>query len=113
MGKITTKSFLEYQYVSNPRFSPNGQYVAYISQKADYDGNRYKGDIYIIENGQSRKLTGAGDAKSYCWTPENKLLFPAMRCPKQKKRAGEGELFTPIMKFAPRAARRTMPSRCR
>ena len=56
MGKITTKSFLEYQYVSNPRFSPNGQYVAYISQKADYDGNRYKGDIYIIENGQSLSL---------------------------------------------------------
>lgn len=102
MGKITTQSFLEYQYVSNPRFSPNGQYVAYISQKADYDGNGYKGDIYIIENGQSRKLTGAGDAKSYCWTPENKLLFPAMRCPKQKKRAGEGELFTPYYEICPK-----------
>ena len=101
MEKITAKSFLEYQYVSNPKFSPDGNYIAFISQKADLESNGYRGDIYILKNGQCRKLTGAGDAKSYCWTPENTLLFPAMRCPKQKKRAEEGELFTPYYEISP------------
>ena len=64
MEKITAKSFLEYQYVSNPKFSPDGNYIAFISQKADLESNGYRGDIYILKNGQCRKLTGAGDAKS-------------------------------------------------
>ena len=95
MKKISADSFLQYQYTSNPRFSPNGKYVAFISMQANYEGNGYKGDIYIIEDGVSRRLTGMGDAKTFCWTPDNALLFPAMRCPKLKKRAEQGEVLTP------------------
>lgn len=102
MEKITAKSFLEYQYVSNPQFSPNGKYLAFVVQQANLDANGYKGDLYILEDGQeARKLTAGGDAKAYCWTPDNTLLFPAIRCPKQKKRAAEGELFTPYYEICP------------
>ena len=76
MKKIECDSFLQFKFVSNPGFSPNGKYVAFVVQRADKATNGYKGDLHLLETetGKVRQLTSGGDAKSYCWTDDNKEI---------------------------------------
>ncbi len=93
MKKIEIDSFLDFQFVSAPRFSSDGKLAAFVVQKAVLEDNAYRGDIYIldIETQTTRRLTARGDAKGFVWTPDGKLLFSAMRDEKLKKRAEAGE----------------------
>lgn len=93
MKKIEIKDFLNFKYVSNPGFSPDGKCAAFIVQTASLEENKYNGDIYILdmETKKNRRLTAAGDGKGYMWTPEGNLLFGAMRDPALKKKAESGE----------------------
>ena len=81
MKKIEISTFLDFQYVSNPSFSPNGKYIAFVVSTADKADNAYKGNLYVydMETKKVLKLTNGGDAKTYAWTKENTLLFPAVR----------------------------------
>lgn len=93
MKKIEINSFLDFRFVSAPGFSPDGKLAAFVVQQANLEDNNYQGDLYIldVETKKSRRLTAAGDAKGYVWTPDGNLLFSAMRDSKLKKRAEEGE----------------------
>ena len=93
MKKIAVDSFLQFKFVSNPSFSPDGKYVAFIVSYANKASNDYKADIHLLETetGKVRQLTNGGDAKAYCWTDKGTLLFAAPRCPKVKKRLEKGE----------------------
>jgi len=96
MKKIEINSFLDFKFVSNPGFCPCGKYAAFIVQTADVEDNNYKGDIWLfdVEAKTSRRLTASGDGKSYVWSKDGKLLFPAMRDAKLKKKAEDGELIS-------------------
>ena len=96
MKKIEINTFLDFQFVSNPTFSPNGKYIAFIVSTADKADNNYKGNIYVYDMEAKKvvKLTSGGDAKSYAWTPENTLIFPANRSAEAKKKAAAGEDFS-------------------
>lgn len=87
MKKIEIDSFLKFQFVSNPTFSPDGKSIAFTVFTADRAENTYKGNLYLydMERGAVRQLTNGGDAKTYAWTKENTLLFPAMRSQDAKK----------------------------
>lgn len=84
--KIEVDSFLQFQFVSNPSFSPDGKKVAFVVQKANLKDNNYTGDIYLldVETKNHIQLTSGGDAKGYTWTPEGTLLFPAKRTKEDK-----------------------------
>lgn len=112
MKKIEIDSFLQFQFVSNPTFSPNGRYVAFVVCTADKADNTYKGNLHLydLEKKEVRQLTSGGDAKSYVWTENNTLLFPASRNPENKKKAEAGERSLPSMKSAPAAERPPKPS---
>ncbi|MBE6994269.1 MAG: S9 family peptidase [Ruminococcaceae bacterium] len=103
MKKIECDSFLQFKFVSNPGFSPNGKYVAFVVQRADKATNGYKGDLHLLETetGKVRQLTSGGDAKSYCWTDDNKVLFPAVRCPKVKEKLAKGQNLTSFYEIDP------------
>lgn len=81
MNPIKIETFTQFQFVSNPGFSPDGESIAFVVQHADLKDNDYKGDLYLYDckDGQVRRLTTAGDAKSYVWTAKGTLLFPAGR----------------------------------
>ena len=96
MKKIEIDSFLQFQFVSNPTFSPNGRYVAFVVCTADKADNTYKGNLHLydLEKKEVRQLTSGGDAKSYVWTENNTLLFPASRNPEKKEgRSRRGDHF--------------------
>ena len=93
MKKIEINSFLDFKYVSNPGFSPDGKLAAFVVQTASLEDNKYNGDIYVldVESKKVRRLTAAGDAKGYVWSKQGTLLFSAMRDDKMKKKAEAGE----------------------
>ncbi|MCI8516918.1 MAG: S9 family peptidase [Hungatella sp.] len=81
MNAIKIETFTRFQFVSNPSFAPDGQSLAFVVQRGDLEDNDYKGDLYLYrcDDGRVRRLTTAGDAKSYVWTHRGTLLFPASR----------------------------------
>ena len=87
MKKIEIDTFLKFQFVSNPSFSPDGKYIAFVVSNADRAENTYKANLYVYDMAEKkvRKMTSGGDAKSYVWTNDNTLLFPAARCSEVKK----------------------------
>jgi len=103
MKNIQINSFLDFRFVSAPGFSPDGAWAAFVVQTADLSDNKYKGDLYLLDTaaGTTRRLTAAGDAKSYTWTKQGTLLFPAMRDEKLKKKAQAGELVSCWYEISP------------
>ena len=74
--KITEYTFLEFEYLSSPKYSPDGKTIAFLSKHADYAENRYSQDIYIItEEKKQRKLTNRGDVGCFVWVSDKEILF--------------------------------------
>lgn len=104
MKKIEINTFLEFQFVSNPSFSPDGKYIAFIVSTADKADNNYKANIHVYDMEAKKviKLTNGGDAKTYAWTPDNTLVFPANRSAESKKKAAAGEDVTAFNEISPK-----------
>ena len=77
MKKIEIDSFLDFQFVSNPKFSPDGSMAAFVVSQALKEENKYTYDLWIFETATKaiRRLTTRGDARTYTWTARNTLLF--------------------------------------
>ena len=60
MKKIEKDSFLQFKFVSNPIFSPNREFAAFVVQNPDIKENNYGGDIYLysFKDKRVRKMTG-------------------------------------------------------
>ena len=103
MKQIQIDSFLDFQYVSAPEFSPCGKHAAFIVQKAALSDNKYTGDIYMldIETKESRRLTAAGDAKGFVWTQAGTLLFSANRDAQLKQKTESGEALSCFYEISP------------
>ena len=104
MKKIEIDTFLKFQFVSNPSFSPDGSYIAFVVSTADRADNAYKANLYVYDMDAKKvlKLTGGGDAKTYTWTKENTLLFPAARSSEVKKKIEAGETVTAFYEISPK-----------
>ena len=100
--KITAETLYELKFPSEPRFSPDGRYTAFVVKNVNGERTGYSSDIWLSENGSApRRLTAMGDGGSFCWSPEGKVLFSASRTPEDKKRAGKGEKFTSVYEISP------------
>ena len=84
MKTIKIEDFLDFKYVSRPGFSPDGRSAVFVVQQADPENNNYSGDLYLldVETCEFRQITSRGDVKTYLWTEDGQLIFPA---------AGEGD----------------------
>ena len=94
--QIQPDSFLQFKYVSSPSFSPDGKWIAFVVRRPDLDSNSYPGDLYLADgDGKNvRQLTVGGDAKGYCWSGNDTLLFSAKRSQHYKELAKEDGDFT-------------------
>ena len=59
MKKIEIDTFLKFQFVSNPSFSPDGKYIAFVVSNADRAENTYKANLYVYDMAEKkvRKLS--------------------------------------------------------
>lgn len=65
-------------YDVNPKFSPDGRYVAWQSMKRDgYESDRNRLCVYNLETGEKRYVTESFDSNvdDYCWAEDSKTLY--------------------------------------
>jgi len=94
--QIQIDSFLQFKFLSNPAFSPDGKLIAFVVMQPDVKKNNYPGNLWLADSDGSnvRQLTVGGDAKSYCWASADSLLFAAKRGEKYQSLAKEDSDFT-------------------
>ena len=94
MKAIELKDILNYRFLSNIRYAPGGERAAFVVANANEEDNSYEQRLWLYEKGQVRQLTDLGKEGRFTWLDENRLLFPAVRSAKEKKRADGHEEFT-------------------
>lgn len=77
MRKIDIDTFLSYDYVSDPKYSPDGKYVAFLVAHPDLQGNTYEKNIYIYDVQSCRlcPMTSCRNIGIYLWISENEIVF--------------------------------------
>ena len=87
MKRIEIDTFLKFQFLSSPQFSPGGTKIAFTVTRPDLGSNGYLSDLYLydLETKSVSRITAGGDAKTWAWTPDNTLLFSAARTDAEKR----------------------------
>lgn len=94
MKPITKEDLLQYKFLSAVRYAPGGARAAFVVASSNEEENCYERRLWLNENGALRQLTDLGREGSFLWLDENRLIFPAVRSAKEKKRAEAKEEFT-------------------
>ena len=64
-------------YDQNPKFSPDGRYIAWQSMEHDgYESDRNRICVYDLQTGEKRYITEKFDsnAEDFCWMPDSKTI---------------------------------------
>lgn len=102
--QIQIDSFLQFKYLSNPQFSPDGALISFVVMTPDLEKNNYPGNLYLADGDGTnvRQLTAGGDAKTYCWSGVDTLLFSAKRSETYQQLAKEDSDFTVFYEISAR-----------
>ncbi|HIT31476.1 MAG TPA: S9 family peptidase [Candidatus Enterenecus stercoripullorum] len=100
---VEIRDFLSFRFISHPTWSPGGALCAFVVQQAEEADNQYTADLYLYEadSQKVRRLTALGDAKTYCWTNQSTVLFPAARDKADREAIQAGELRTVYYEINP------------
>ena len=93
MKQLQLADFLNYRFLSNVRYSPDGKRAAFVVSICNEEDNGYESRLYLWD-GEIRQMTDLGKERSFVWLNDTTLLFPAVRSAKEKKRAENHEPFT-------------------
>ncbi len=99
MERLKIDDFLNYKFLSNPTFSEDGKYLAFVVHESDYDDNRYLSTIWLYKDGDVKQLTTFGQESTFIWLDEQTILFPSLREEKDRKRKENSEPFTIFYKI--------------
>lgn len=96
MENLKLKDFLDYKYLSNLEFSPNGENAGFIVNTTNYDDNNYQSNIWLLNNKTKKysKLTSLNEERSFLWIDNSTIIFPATRDAKLKEKVSQGEKWT-------------------
>ncbi len=93
MEQLQLNDFLNYQFLSALQYAPNGRKAAFVVSSCNEEENSYESRLYLWD-GEIRQLTDLGKERGYIWLDDDRILFPAVRSAKEKKRAEAKEAFT-------------------
>ena len=94
MKPVEKTDILNYRFLSGVRYCPNGTRAAFVTANANEEENCYERRLWLYENGTVRQLTDLGKEGRFVWLDNDRLLFPAVRSAKEKKRVEEKDPFT-------------------
>jgi len=103
MKKIECKDLERFSFLSQLKWSPDGESLAFVQSKANLEDNEYDSDIFAWKSGQSApfRLTAMKRARSFCWLEDARsLLFPEDRDPKDAEKKKNGEFFTRFFRIS-------------
>lgn len=93
MEPIRIQDILNYRFLSNVRYSPNGKRAAFVVSNCNEAENCYESRLWLYD-GELRQLTDLGKESAFVWETDDTILFPAVRSSDEKKRAEAKEPFT-------------------
>lgn len=93
MEPIGIRDFLDYKYLSNVKYAPDGKRAAFVVSNCNETENSYESRLWLYD-GTFKQLTDLGKESRYIWEDANTILFPAVRSEDEKKRAEKKEQFT-------------------
>lgn len=96
MENLKLKDFLDYKYLFNLEFSPNGENAGFVVHTTNYDDNNYQSNIWLLNNKTKKysKLTSLNEEKSFLWIDNSTIIFPASRDAKLREKVSQGEKWT-------------------
>lgn len=94
MERIEIEDLLTYRFLSGLEAAPEGENAIFTLRGTNEKKDGYSSDIYLLENGKTRRLTGDGKSSGGIWEDKDHILFPAMRDPEDQERAKNGEPLT-------------------
>ena len=96
MKKLELRSFLEYKFLSNLDFNPNGRKIAFSVSESDIKKNLYKHFIYTLDTdtNEIKKLTHRGKEKNSLWLDNDTILFSSDRNEEIKEKRKNGETWS-------------------
>lgn len=99
MESLQLTDFLNYRFLSRPKFSPGGKRAAFVVTNCNEEENTYESRLWLWETDALRQLTDLGKEAQYVWEDETHILFPAVRSTAEKKRAEAKDQFTPFYRL--------------
>ncbi|MCI6729146.1 MAG: S9 family peptidase [Clostridiales bacterium] len=99
MEPLQLNDFLNYRFLSQPKFAPGGARAAFAVANCNEEENAYESRLWLWEGGALRQLTDLGKEAQYLWEDETHILFPAVRSAAEKKRAEAKDQFTPFYRL--------------
>ncbi|MBO4419136.1 MAG: S9 family peptidase [Oscillospiraceae bacterium] len=94
MEPIKQQDILQYKFLSGVRYAPGGERAAFVVARSNEEENTYEQRLWLYEQGKTRQLTDLGKEGGFLWIDDHRLIFPAVRSAKEKKRAEAKEEFT-------------------
>lgn len=91
MKKVVYEHFGRFRSPYNLRARGNALY--FCVKTADFEENRYRSDLWRLRDGETRRLTAAGDVGDYYFLPAG-IVFPALREKKDREQAEKGVPLT-------------------
>ena len=99
MEPIGIKDFLNYKYLANVKYAPDGRRAAFVVSACNEAENGYESRLWLWD-GAPKQLTDLGKEARYFWEDANTILFPAIRSASEKKRAEKKEQFTSFYRLS-------------
>ncbi|NIQ05836.1 MAG: hypothetical protein GWO20_08975, partial [Candidatus Korarchaeota archaeon] len=102
MNGLKIKDFLNYKFLSDVQFSPNGLHLCFLVHSPRIEKNDYESNLWIYDLKQEEfyRLTNSGKDKEFLWLNEKELLFISDResgiegeTEVEEERNGETALF--------------------
>lgn len=96
MEQLALNDFLQYRFLSQPKFSPDGKRAAFVVSCCNEEENCYESRLWLWDGAALRQLTDLGAEGRFFWEDNTHLLFPAVRSKAEKKRA-EAKAVSPAI----------------
>lgn len=84
---IKIEDLLDFKFISNLKYSPDGQHAVFAVSRCDKDSNKYCRDLYVLDTvtNEVRQLTSSQKAGKPVWWDDRTIIFPEIRNEKDFK----------------------------
>lgn len=89
--QLKLEDFIDFKYLSDLKFSPDGEKLCFVQTETDLEDNNYKKFLWVhnLKTEKTYKLTNNGKDGSYIWYDDETILFTSNREEKKDNKENE------------------------